>query len=100
MVLIHLQLLKLLSSEGSVEESLIKVSGLLRQYQVPVLEEDLYTFAFNCITTTTNIQIVSLPQSSTSYEASGLLSSNSSHSFSKSTLSMDDDKMTWLNLSE
>lgn len=98
MLLIHLQLLKLLSSEGSVEEKLIKMSWVQRQHQVPVLEEDLYAFAFNCITSTTNIPFfVSLSQSSTSYEAAALLSSNSYHSFSKNALSMADDKTTWLN---
>lgn len=48
---------------------------------------------------TTNIQILSLSQSSIAYKVSGLVSSNSYHSFPKNTLSMADDKMTCLNLS-
>lgn len=36
--MIHLQFLKLLSSEGSVEDTLIKMPWVQRQYQVPDLK--------------------------------------------------------------
>lgn len=58
-LMIHLHFLKLLSSEGSVEETLIKMSWVQRQYQVPDLKR-IYTHLVLIVSeaSTTNIQIL------------------------------------------